>query len=582
MRSTVTSSVPTASEPPLSTPRKAAKAGKGREKLLPFIILMFVVSLLAEGLALNADFFMDDYLHIVESETVIGNEWNPPQTFRMVPYLAYRAIYSIAGPSSFAFHCLNFLLHFSIVLTVFFVGKRLFRQLNLLGDDEARERAALVGALIFAAHPFCTEAVNYARCSMIQMVTLFSLLASYHVLCWLERPNARSLTATFVFALLAAFSKDPGIFHVAINIALLCLVAADRNWISKCKNWTGKTSLVTRVTGGLILAASLALIVPKWINLISYRVSLYGMEYLDHFLTQGRMLWGYLGRMILPINLHSDHHIAVSRSAGDDPIAVILTAGVIVLCGLVAIGLFRKKTRVACLLAALVLGHLILRFAYPIYEHFVEYRAYPSLPWVGLIAGLLFGMLYSVKQKPAILSALAVIVLGCAASSLRSAVWSDSGLLSADASEAYEFNNRPRCHLQLLAYRSGKYQEVLQIADRIHSSYGKLIEFNQNNPRKREYDPNRALDDLLMCEQMKTYAIAELEGSKAGIKFATERIEHFRENMTAGRRMKDREKEVEKALEALFAARKLLTDHGEEYDRKKKEQQQMSAKSDAQ
>jgi hypothetical protein len=121
---------------------------------------------------------------------------------------------------------------------------------------------------------------------------------------------------------------------------------------------------------------------------------------------------------------------------------------------------------------------------------------------------------------------------------------------------------------------------VLTIADEIHNAYGKLIAFNQNNPQKREYDPNRALDDLLMCEQMKTYAIAELKGSKAGIEFATERIDHFRKNLSPGRRLsKEQEEEVENALESLLTARKILTDFGEEYDRRKQEQKRLTAQS---
>ena len=544
---------------------------------MPFV-LMLIVTLLAEGMALNAEFFMDDFMHIIESDTVIGQEWNPPHMFRMLPYILYRGIYAVAGPSAFAFHCLNFLLHFGVVLSIFAVGKLLFRRLDLLGNDEARSRAALVGALVFAAHPFCTEAVNYARCSMIQMVTLFSILASYHLLRWLENPNARSMTAALLFISLATVSKDPGIFHVGINIGLLCLVLLDRSWVTKAKEWGKTTSVPARIGAGTLTAAALIWLVPKWAGVVSNRLSAYGMEYVDHFLTQGRILWGYVGRMILPIHLHSDHHIAVSRSASDDPMAVVAFAAVLVLCSLVAVGIFRKKTRSVCLLVALVLGHLVLRFAYPIHEHFVEYRAYPSLPWVGLIAGLGFGMLFAIKQKPAILAALGVIVIGCAASAVRSAVWSNSTMLANDSSTAYELNLRPKCHLQKLAFQSGKFEEALGIADDIHETYGKLYAFNQNNPQKREYDPNRALDDLLVCEQVKTYAIAELEGSKAGIKFANERIDHFRTNLTAGRRLSgDVEKEVEKALESLLTARKILTEFGEEYDRKKKEQKQLTA-----
>ncbi|MDA0811966.1 MAG: hypothetical protein O3C21_06215 [Verrucomicrobia bacterium] len=440
----------------------------------------------------------------------------------------------------------------------------------------------MVGALIFAAHPFCTEAVNYAACATIQMVTLFSMLASYHVLRFLESPSRRSMVAGILLIMLAAFAKDPGIFHVGINVGLLCLVLADRSWVGRAKTWLKEKSLSAGIALGILTSGTLYFIVSKWVGVVSSVVSTYGMEYVGHFLTQGRMLWGYLGRMILPIHLHSDHHIAVSRSAGDDPMAVTALAAVVILCALVAIGLFRKKTRAACLLASLVLGHLVLRFAYPIYEHSVEYRAYPSLPWVGLIGGLGFGMLYAIKQKPAILTALGVVVIGCAASATRSALWSNSQMLANDSSLAYELNNRPRCNLQTIAYQSGNYEEVLTIADAIHDAYGKLIAFNQNNPQKREYDPNRALDDLLMCEQMKTYAIAELEGSKAGIEFANERINHFRKNLTPGRRLStDQEEEVEKALESLLAARKVLTEVGDEYDRRKQEQKRLTAQSEA-
>ena len=270
--------------------------------------------------------------------------------------------------------------------------------------------------------------------------------------------------------------------------------------------------------------------------------------------------------MVLPVDLCSDHHLAWTRSIGEDPAALLGIAGTILLCTVVGLGLFRARTRVLCALLALILGHLMLRFAFPIFELFVEYRAYPSMTWLGILAGLGFGFLFIWKKKPAMWAAFALITASTTMSAMRSAVWSDGAAISRHASARYPLNNRPRTQLQAAAYRSGNYQEVIRLDQEIRGAYQQLTAYNQGNSQSRELDPNRAITDLIVCEQLTTLALAEIHDSKAAIKFANERIAHYEKELSL-----DKLDDYEKALESLLEARDVLEEHGAEYDRRKKE-----------
>ena len=256
------------------------------------LILIAVVTLLAEGLALHADFYMDDFKNVLQREAVTGGEFNPPHVFRTLPYLMYRGIYATFKESSVAFHVPNVLLHLGIAFTVFTLGKLLFRRLDLLRSEEIRERAALVGALIFASHPLCSEAVNYMRCSMIQMVTLFSMLASYHALKWTEKPNWRSIAYVVLFLALASYSKDPGIFHAFINLGVLGILFFNKQWLSRAREWSGSINRGSLIAGTVAATGIMVWLLSKWVSIAYFTVARSGTTYFDHWFTQGRMLWG--------------------------------------------------------------------------------------------------------------------------------------------------------------------------------------------------------------------------------------------------------------------------------------------------
>ena len=553
--------------PSLQGSKSVASASEGVSDAFPSWLpyaLICVVVLLGHGLALNADFYMDDFPHILEDETVQGKVWDPLYAFRSIPYVIYRQIYAVAGPSSFAFHALNFLLHLATTLVVFATGKLFFRRLKLLDTEEARMKAALVGSLVFAAHPLGTEAVNYARCSMIQLVTFFSMLAAYHALRWTENRKAGSVAAALFFMLLATYSKDPGMFHAGMNLAIIGLLFFEKRWITEVRAWSEGRGKRQAITACFVATAGVLWLAPKWTEIVYAKITQSGQSYVDHWFTQGRAVWGYLAQMVAPVNLTSDHLLAWSRSPVKDAPAGLGLLLVVILGIAIIAGLFRAKSRVWCALAALILAPLALRFGFPVFEHFVEYRAYPCLPWLGVLAGLGFGLLFARRPKPALWAAFALVTAGVTVSALRSAVWSDGAALARHALEQYPLNNRPRTQLQAAAYRKGNYEEVLKIGTEIRAVYQAQAEFNAVNPHGRQLDPNRAIYDLVNCEQLTTYAVAELFDSKEALKFANERIGHYRSHLGL-----EKEMEIRKALGTLLKARHVLEVHGEEYDRKK-------------
>jgi hypothetical protein len=564
MKNTVPLSASEPSKEPDRVPPESRAQGADSMPTWLAYALIGAVALLAHGLALNADFYMDDFPHILEHEFVTEAEWDPNLKFRAIPYALYRQIYAIAGPSSVAFHTVNLFIHLCTAFVVFATAKLFFRRFGLLATDEARMRAAVVGAMAFAVHPLGTEAVNYARCTMIQLVTLFSLLAAFCALRWTEKRDLSSIVGAFGFSLLAAFSKTPGIFHAGLNLFIIGIVFFDRSWIRRARNWSNGPGRSRAIATCVAITIAILWLVPKWTRTIWGVVAIGGREFVDHWFTQGRVVWGYMTRMVAPVDLTSDHLLAWTRSPTVDAAAGVGLLLFIALGTAIAVGLFKPKTRVLCTLLALIIGPLALRFAYPIYEHFVEYRAYPALPWLGVLAGLGFGILSANRAKPAFWAAFAVITAGTTMSALRSAVWSDATALARNALEAYPLNNRPRTQLQAAAYRAGDYAEVLRLEKDIRAAYLAQAKFNELNLYGRQLDPDRAIYDLVGCEQFVTLAIAEMKNSKEAVRFANERIDHYRNHLGL-----EKESEIEKALESLLKARNLLEEHGEAYDLRK-------------
>ena len=128
------------------------------------VSLIFIV-LLAHGRCLGAQFFMDDFIHIVGNQRVLAGEWwmGGDLAYRRVAYFFFCGIYRVFGDSPVAFHAWTLLLHLASTLGVYAVGRRFLSVWKPAFPARQQDLAAWCGAAIFACHPLLTEGVNYAQ-----------------------------------------------------------------------------------------------------------------------------------------------------------------------------------------------------------------------------------------------------------------------------------------------------------------------------------------------------------------------------------------------------------------------------------
>ena len=229
------------------------------------------------------------------------------------------------------------------------------------------------------------------------------------------------------------------------------------------------------------------------------------------------MFWAYVQRVLLPTNLCVDHHLPMSQSAADVP-AVLMTLGVAILTGAVAWLAIAKRTRIFGVIGLLALAPLLLRFLYPISEFMVEYRIYPAMPWIAMLAGAGLAAFYQRRESIAKVTILMLVVAGVMGSAMRSAVWQDAEVLAQDVVKKYPNNNRARNELQRLAYQAGDYKRMFELHSDVLEAVADVEEFNAAHAGSgRGYLVHWTNEYYLLAESRVALALAESVGSKVAL-----------------------------------------------------------------
>jgi tetratricopeptide (TPR) repeat protein len=132
--------------------------------------------------------------------------------YRPLMTLGYALCYHLFGPLAYGFHLVNVCLHVGVVILVFMVARRLFKD----------RVVAFFGACLFAIHPIHTEAVAWVAAVTTLDVTFFYLL-TFWLFLMLASPRGGispwiKLAAVVSFAL-TIFSKEQ-----ALTFPLLAMI----------------------------------------------------------------------------------------------------------------------------------------------------------------------------------------------------------------------------------------------------------------------------------------------------------------------------------------------------------------------
>lgn len=400
-------------------------------------------------------FYMDDWPQITNSPLIESGRWWT-SGLNVVTTLSYWLTWRVAGYSAPAFHAGNLLLHLALSIAIAQTASVFFEGTQQHGDSsEAAKTAraiAWLAALVFAAHPLTTEITNYARARDHGFVALFSYLTAVAGLRWI-RDGWRWAPALVLCAAAATFSKGPGLGHVAVNLSLVWL------FFSRPADWKARFPTYREILAAAVVIVAGAIAVVQsgdWFPIIRDKIQDPRLGW--HTLTQMRVIWQYVGLLLWPGPLCSDHLVAWTRSLADltawaGAAAILGTIGGIVVAA-------RAGDQRIAFLFAVVLGTLLLRCTYVVSELMVEYRVYPALPWFAMIVG--WGLLVASKRwgAPAIVGTAALLAAFVIRSEFRAADWRNTDSLAASILRIYPWQLRAYVELGNARRREGDFKAV--------------------------------------------------------------------------------------------------------------------------
>ena len=192
---------------------------------LKIFLILVVVSSVVYANSINNGFVYDDKTSIIENP-YIREIKNIPVFFTHPEYLSsvghgnhyrplipisYTVNYAISGMNPPVYHITNLLFHIGTAFLLFLTVEAM-----LGGRGEDHSFIALAAALIFAVHPFNSEALNYIVARSSLMSGFFYLLAFY---CWVKyrsekiedrskKLEVRSKTTSDILPLTSNFSQS--------------------------------------------------------------------------------------------------------------------------------------------------------------------------------------------------------------------------------------------------------------------------------------------------------------------------------------------------------------------------------------
>ena len=531
-------------EPDLPSPR-----APWRTLLAPLLIIG--LCLVAWWGCLSADFYMDDFLFLVKDDRsgpierawlvlgvpVVANEAPGAITieiFQLIPTLMSVISEKLAAAPGFQpeyYHAWNLLLHTAAAVMAFVCGRSLLALALPAWDPVLRQRAAVLGALIFAMHPLCTEPVNYAKCTNSLTVLLFSLAALHGLFRLLAGGGPAARRWLVAGSVLTIFSYFPGSVLLAGWVLAVSVwhwrrpgsrpwkaeAAAAAAWVRASRLRMGATTVVT------------VAVLAYWMLVVHRQVTVYGSSLAAHWLTQGRIFWDYLALLVWPAELCSDRLVPWSTSWRDTE-AVLKLAGCLVLGGGMAWGLLRarsERARLAALLATLCLMPLGIRFLYMNFEVMVEYRTYPCLPWLGLGAGCLIARLWERSRLVGPAAAVGLVAACMARSMERTAVWGSQGLLAEDVLAQYPLNPRAMLQLQLERFTLGQHGRVRELHESMIAAFGEALKGQLGGVPGRAYSPETWTDRIADSCYLMVFVTAAEKGETAAAEWAAEMKERL-------------------------------------------------------
>jgi len=279
-----------------------------------------------DGIQVLGNPYIRDFGHLREIFTTTVNSYKSAfaaaNYYRPLMNFGYLLCFQLFGPSAYAFHLVNVLLHGLVVVLLFLVTKRIFRNSTL----------SFVAAALFALHPIHTESVDWVAAVTDVELTFFCLLTFWF---FLGLGGLRSfrygltqlgMAVSFV---LAALSKEP-----ALTLPLLATVY--EHAYRKDRGGTTRAEKFRRYGALWLLTVAYLVARVRFLGTLAHnREQLAGYEvFFSAFTLFGQYLW----KLIWPVRLCA--YYVFEASDPTDP-RVLGGLAALVLAGILFVALWK-------------------------------------------------------------------------------------------------------------------------------------------------------------------------------------------------------------------------------------------------
>ena len=452
-------------------------------KTVQYLVLLALI-LLCYGHTLDVPFYLDDNNSLRGNEAIqqvdLGTLWGL-YAARIVGYLTFALDYAVHGYSLTGYHLVNTLIHVLATFMAYQVALALLKtpRLESMANEQAILWLPLITALIFAIHPLQIQAVTYIVQRLASLVALFYLSSLY---CYLQFRLSKTPKKKIIFGFFLIISGCLALFtkQNAVTIPLVFLLL---EWIF----FNPQRKII--IAGAICTSIGLLgayLLFPIVLNqelfaFISERtretVLLSRIEYLS---VQMHVLWSYILRFLLPVNLALIYEYAVPESFFSPGIffPAVFHAGLIL-----AAVLNRKAFPLAAFgILFYYTAHLVESSIIPIRDFAFDHRTYlPNFGLCLLVGSLVVAYLSRKPLTKAVLLLVCLVVLLLVALTWsRNQLWRDP---IAFLQHEVEINNdsfTSYCFLGEAYYSAGQLTEAISIFERAQSYLDNLINRGNN------------------------------------------------------------------------------------------------------
>lgn len=436
---------------------------------LPLLLLIICLAGIAYWPGLTGPLVLDDDVNLGPVQAWMNGEIAAAQVIfenhsgplgRSVAMATFVATAAAFGTSVFAFKATNLALHLLIGTLVFALVRNLGRRDSKLPITP--EALALGVTAVWLLHPMLVGTVLYVVQRMAMLSALFTLCAMLAYLrgrTQLENDNGGTgvgwlFVGVPVFTALAAFSKENGLLA-----PMLCGVI---EWAYFRPAAGGRRPRPVRI----FVALFIAMPVTAALALLIFHPGFYFDGYanrpftpLERTLTQGRVLFDYVGSLLLPagpdFSLYRDSYPLSSGLLKPWTTSVAWAGWIAVVFA--ALWLRRTMPSFSAGIGLFLIGHAMESSIFPLLIYF-EHRNY--LPAIGLLlaaAALLAHGYHAIHQRlthPRRIAAagfLGLLLAFAGSVFARSVVWQDKETLVQQSLKAYPDSRFARMEMATLA-----------------------------------------------------------------------------------------------------------------------------------